>query len=149
MLRIQLILKYISFTISIQVKQKNARLSIILHGDSLHNKIIQTVLNLRQKLISGVAKLLTKLLLIEDFTQVVNDPELLNKVSNGITGVNKKKLSELISSSDSVEKSGDVVKGNTLLVKRAFDLDDGENMVFANGRVMTILFLCLLRFFDK
>eukprot|EP00111_Clytia_hemisphaerica_P002468 TCONS_00007064-protein len=118
------------------VKQKNARLALVLHGgDSLQNKIIQNVLNLRQKLISGVAKLLTKLLIIEDFIHVANNPDFLNKVSNGITGINKKKLSELMSSADSLERAGDIVKQNTLLVKKAFQLSEGENMVFANGRV--------------
>lgn len=107
----------------------------MLYGEAIENSIIQIVLNLRQKLISGVAKLLTKILALDDFTKITQDSELLNKISSSITGINKKKLTELLSSADALKASGDIVIKNTQLVKKAFGLDDGENIVFANGRV--------------
>ena len=110
-------------------------MAIVLHGEAVENSIIQTVLNLRQKLISGVAKLLTKILELDDFTRITKESELLNKISSGITGINKKKLGELMSSADALKASGDIIIKNTQLVKKAFGLNDGENIVFANGRV--------------
>ena len=110
----------------------------MLNGDSVENSIIQTVLGLRQKLISGVAKLLTKLLDLEDFTQVVKDSKLVEKISNGITGINKKKLNELLSSPETLKESGEIAKKFSVLVQNAFGIEIGENLVFANGRVSSL-----------
>jgi len=107
----------------------------------MHNSVIQTVLNLRQKLISGVAKLITRLMELDDFTKVLKDSELLGKVSNGITGINKKKFGDLVSSADALKLSGETVKRNTLLVQQGFGIANRENIVFANGRVRTNLLL--------
>ena len=110
-------------------------MAIILHGDAIENNIIQTMLDLRQKLISGVAKLITKLMELDDITKVVQDAELLNKIASGITGINKDKLAELLTSVDTLKSSGEIVNTNSELVKKAFGINDGENIVFANGRV--------------
>lgn len=100
-------------------------------------------------MISGVAKLLTKILALDDFTKITQDVEMLNKISSGITGINKKKLSELMSSADALRASADVVIKNTRLVKKAFGLNDGENIVFANGRVcIPLLFLFSSSFYS-
>ena len=115
----------------------------MLHGEAVENNIIQTVLNLRQKLISGVAKLLAKILELDDFTKITKDSELLNKIASGITGINKKKLAELMSSANALKASGDIIIKNTQLVKKAFGLNDGENIVFANGRVCYSLIKCM------
>ena len=96
------------------------------------------MLNLRQKLISGVAKFLTKLLTLDDFTKVTQDSEVLDKISSGITGINKKKLIELMSSAETLKLSGEIVNKNTQLVKKAFGISDGENIIFANGRVCVL-----------
>lgn len=78
---------------------------------------------------------------LDDFTKVLKDSELLGKVSNGITGINKKKFGDLVSSADALKLSGETVKRNTLLVQQGFGIANRENIVFANGRVRTNLLL--------
>ena len=76
---------------------------------------------------------------LDDFTKVLKDAELLGKISSGITGINKKKFADLVSSADALKASTEIVKRNTLLVQQGFGIAQRENMVFANGRVSSSL----------
>lgn len=123
------------------LKQKNARLGVVLHGGETSeqnvNDILQTVFGLREKLISGVAKFVIKLLESgEDILSLVKNEDGVTKLANGITGINKKKLAELLSSAEALKESKAVVKRNTELVQKAFSITQKENVVFANGRVL-------------
>ena len=77
--------------ISLQPKQKNARLAVILHGDTTTSKnmndVLQIVFALRQKLISGVAKLAVRFLeKADEFDSLMETGgEEITKLANGIT----------------------------------------------------------------
>lgn len=126
-------------------KRKDVRLSVILHGESNHmedaasltyNRALQIVLTLRQKLISGVAKLIMKFLDNEEpLEEIVKSEEKINQLASGITGINKKKLFELLSSPAAVKKAIEDISKSNGLVQMAFEIFDGDSIVVANGRV--------------
>lgn len=116
-------------------------MALLLHGDSKENQIIQTMLLLRQKLISGVAKLIVNVLNKPDFTKITDNSEMLLALSNGITGINKKKLGEMLSNTDTLKGSSEILKRTSLLVEKSFGIKSGQNVVYANGRVCIFLFL--------
>ena len=78
-----------------QQKRKDVRLSVFLHGTSTkpedvdnltYNRAIQLVLNLRDKLISGIAKFILKFLQSElSLQEIVKSEENINELAAGIT----------------------------------------------------------------
>ena len=85
--------------------------------------------------------MLVNLLTQEDVTKVIGDADLLASFSNGITGINKKKLQEMLSSSESLSDTVNLLVNSTALVKKGFGIESGQNIVFANGRVNIFLTL--------
>ena len=71
----------------------------------------------------------------EEFTKVTENAKLLAILSEGITGINKKKLAELLSDADKLNEASAVLKHASMLVRKAFGIKAGQNLVYANGRV--------------
>ena len=121
-------------------KHKNTRVALMLHGEQSTemntNDVLQLVLFLRQKLISSVGKLIMKLIDTDDLLNVVKDETKLKDLTNGITGINKKKLMELFTTEEALAKVKNIVEVNCLLVKKAYNIGPKENVVVANSRVL-------------
>jgi len=125
------------------LKQKDLRLAVILHSGNQddtvvsYNTAIQIIFDLREKLISGVAKLLLKFLESDDpLTDLLKTEDSISKVASGITGINKKKLYELLTSADTIKQANFVIDENHKLLQKALNIKVDDNYVIANGRLI-------------
>ncbi|XP_065644022.1 UDP-glucose:glycoprotein glucosyltransferase 1 isoform X2 [Hydra vulgaris] len=119
-------------------KQKNARLALFLHGKESDeitlNDALLIIFRLRKTLISGIAKFAVKFLEESDFKKTIENEDELEKIATGITGINKKRLFELFSSKDDLEKVKQDIKRNTVVINNVFG--GYESLIIANGRII-------------
>lgn len=101
------------------------------------NQILQSVIDTRVKMVSGIAKFIIQLLdESNEFEKLVEDVNIVMNLSESAKGFNKKKLQDLLQNEEEKRKIQEKLLSSRMSVEKIIDAFDNASYVICNGRVI-------------